>query len=118
MNTTEIRMSEEVRKVPVCAASALAPGSAFKLEMPDHPPVAVFNVEGEFYAIDDTCTHGDASLAEGELFGEDIVCPFHSGTFCVRTGEATGYPAEVPVKVYRIVVDGDTLFAEIPVTAS
>lgn len=110
-------MCNEVRRVPVCAASTLAPGSAIKVELPDHPPIAVFNIEGEFLAIDDTCTHGDASLAEGELFGEEIVCPFHSGTFCVRTGEATGYPAVAPVQVYRTVVADGTLFAEIPLAA-
>ncbi len=107
-------MSDQTRRVAVCATSALAPGSAIKLVVPGCPSVAVFNVEGEFFAIDDTCTHGEASLSEGELFGDDVVCPFHSGTFCVRTGEATGYPAVQPVRVYRIVVEGDTLFAEIP----
>ncbi len=108
-------MTDAVRRVALCAASALAPGSAIKFEMPDYPPLAVFNVEGEFHAIDDTCTHGEASLSEGELFGEDIVCPFHSGTFCVRTGEATGYPALTPVRVYRTVVVDDVVFAEVPV---
>ena len=89
-------MTDAVRRVALCAASALAPGSAIKFEMPDYPPLAVFNVEGE-------------------LFGEDIVCPFHSGTFCVRTGEATGYPALTPVRVYRTVVVDDVVFAEVPV---
>ena len=107
-------MSHQTRRVAVCAASALAPGSAIKLEVPDCPAVAVFNVDGEFLAIDDTCTHGEASLSEGELFGDDVVCPFHQGTFCVRTGEATGYPAVKAVRVYRTVVEGDTLFVEIP----
>lgn len=108
-------MSNEVRKIAVCAASALEPGAVLRFESPDFPPLAVCNVEGEFHVIDDTCTHGEASLSQGELFGEDIICPFHSGSFCVRTGEATGYPAEQPVRVYRTVVEGDTVFAEIPV---
>ncbi len=107
-------MNPEASKVRVCPVAALGAGSAFKLELPDRPPVAVFNVEGEFLAIDDTCSHGAASLSEGELFGEDVICPFHSGTFCVRTGEATGYPAVVPLRVYRTVVEGDTVFVEVP----
>jgi nitrite reductase/ring-hydroxylating ferredoxin subunit len=85
-----------------------------KVELPDRPPLAVFNLEGEFFAIDDTCTHGEASLSDGEVFGEDVVCPFHSGSFCIRTGEATGYPAVVPVRSYRTLVSGDDVIAEIP----
>ena len=108
-------MSNEIRKVAVCAASALGAGAILKYESPDFPPLAVCNVEGEFTVIDDTCTHGEASLSNGELFGEDIICPFHSGTFCVRTGEATGYPAVQPIRVYRTVVENGTVFAEIPI---
>ena len=110
-------MSNEVRRIAVCSASSLAPGSIVKFEPPDFSPLAVCNVDGEFLVIDDTCTHGEASLSDGELFGEDIVCPFHSGTFCVRTGEATGYPAVQPVRVYRTEVVGDTVYAEIPLAA-
>jgi nitrite reductase/ring-hydroxylating ferredoxin subunit len=109
-------MSNEVRKIAVCTASALTPGSFIKYESPDFPPLAVFNIEGEFHVIDDTCSHGEASLSDGELNGDEIECPFHAGTFCVRTGEAMGFPATRPVRVYRTVVDGDTVFAEIPVT--
>ena len=111
-------MCNEVKKLAVCAASALAPGSIIKFESPDFPPLALCNVEGEFLMIDDTCTHGEASLSDGELFGEDIVCPFHAGTFCVRTGEATGYPATEPVRVYRTVIEDGTVFVEIPISAA
>ncbi len=107
-------MSNSIRKIAMCPASELANGAILKVEVPDRPPLAVCNVEGEFFVIDDICTHGEASLSEGEMFGEDIVCPFHSGTFCVRTGEATGYPAEKPVRIYRSMVEDGMVFAEIP----
>lgn len=105
----------QIQKVRMCSASSLVDGAALKIEMADRPPLAVFNLGGEFFVIDDTCTHGDASLSEGEVFGDDIICPFHSGTFCIRTGEATSYPAVRPVRVYRTSVEGDDVLAEIDV---
>ncbi|HXV24694.1 MAG TPA: Rieske 2Fe-2S domain-containing protein, partial [Alphaproteobacteria bacterium] len=52
---------------------------------PGHAPFAVYNVEGEFFVTEDTCTHGMASLSEGTLDGDVIECPFHAGAFNVRT---------------------------------
>jgi len=72
-------------------------------------PVAVCNVEGEFYAIHDTCTHAEASLSEGDLSGDELVCPLHFATFNVRTGEATGGPAEEPCRPYDVRREGDEL---------
>jgi nitrite reductase/ring-hydroxylating ferredoxin subunit len=71
--------------------------------------VAVANVDGTFYAFDDTCTHEQCSLAEGELEGATVVCPCHQGEFDVRTGEVLAPPPQVPVKTYRIRTDGDAL---------
>jgi nitrite reductase/ring-hydroxylating ferredoxin subunit len=69
--------------------------------------IAVYNVGGEFYATSDTCTHDEASLSDGELFGHVVECPLHGARFDVRTGRALSLPAVYPVKSYPTrVVDG------------
>ena len=54
--------------------------------------IAVFNINGDFFAIDNMCTHEEASLAEGEISGHEVTCPLHGAKFDVRTGEAIAAP--------------------------
>ena len=69
--------------------------------------VAVYLVDGAAYATANRCTHGDASLVDGFLEGHEIECPFHQGRFDVRTGAATGAPAELALATWPArVVDG------------
>jgi 3-phenylpropionate/trans-cinnamate dioxygenase ferredoxin subunit len=69
--------------------------------------IAVFNDAGDFYAVDDTCTHGQASLAEGWVEAGVLECPRHNGTFCLRTGVALGLPATRAIRVHSVsIVDG------------
>ena len=63
--------------------------------------VAVFNIDGEFFAIDDLCTHDGGGLAGGEVEGDVVICPRHGARFCLRTGEALTPPAYEPVRTYR-----------------
>ena len=82
-------------------------GEAVRVEaaqVDDGVPIAVFNVDGELLAIDDTCTHQDASLADGWLDGCTIECPLHASCFDLRTGKPTGPPAKVPVRTHDVVV--------------
>ena len=93
--------------VPVCPTSALPPGEAIRVTDGVPAPIAVFNVDGEFYAIDDTCTHQDASLADGWLEGCAVECPLHASCFDLRTGMPSGPPAKAPVRTHPVaVVDG------------
>lgn len=87
----------------VCAEGGIAEGTAVRVENGDNP-IAVFNVDGDLYAIDDTCTHQDASLADGWLDGCTIECPLHASCFDLRTGKPTGPPAKVPVRTHDVVV--------------
>ena len=59
----------------------------------DDVRIVVFNLSGEFYAIEDICTHDGGELASGELEGDEIICPRHGARFCIRTGEVTKPPA-------------------------
>ena len=74
----------------------------------DHQ-VALCNVDGEFYAIDNICTHDGGSLDQGELEGDQIECPRHGARFDVRTGAAIQLPAFEPVERHPVRVEGDTI---------
>ncbi|NIR46671.1 MAG: Rieske 2Fe-2S domain-containing protein [Gemmatimonadetes bacterium] len=73
--------------------------------------IALFNVDGTYYAVSDRCTHGRASLSEGTVDGDGCVlnCPWHGGKFDLRSGEPAGGPVRVPVKTYRVKVEGDRI---------
>ena len=91
--------------IRVCPLAELPPGEATRVVA--HVPVAVFNADGELFAIDDTCTHQDASLSEGWLEGCLIECPLHASRFDLRTGRVDAPPAKRPVRTHRVdVVDG------------
>ncbi|MCU0475960.1 MAG: non-heme iron oxygenase ferredoxin subunit [Anaerolineae bacterium] len=69
--------------------------------------VAVFNVGGEFYAVQDICSHDEGELAEGELHGCEIACPRHGARFDIRTGKVLSAPAFVDIPAFDVrVVDG------------
>lgn len=94
--------------VRACAADELAPGEA--VTVPLDPPVAVFNVDGEFLATADRCSHDDSSLAEGYIEGDEVECAWHAARFCLRTGAVLALPATKPVATYRVKVDGGDVY--------
>jgi len=69
-------------------------------------PVCLYNVAGRIFATHDTCTHGQASLADGFIEGEEIECPLHQGKFHIPTGKATGVPCTEDVRCYAVKVEG------------
>lgn len=95
-----------------CPLSDLAPGEALRLDT--FPPIAVFHTEdGDLFAIDDTCTHQDASLADGWVEGCEVECPLHASKFNLRTGTVDAPPAKFPVRAHEVtVVDGDIMVEE------
>jgi nitrite reductase/ring-hydroxylating ferredoxin subunit len=98
-------------RIQVCATGDVTEGEVRKVET-EGLTLAVYNVEGDFFVTDDHCTHGPGSLSEGWLEGHEIECDFHQGCFDVRTGEVTSPPPMVPVKSYKVVVDGDKVMIE------
>ena len=90
----------------VCPLSELPPGSTRRVPPPvADPAIALFHTEdGEIFAIDDTCSHQDASLADGWLEGCEIECPLHSSRFDLRTGAVDAPPARLPVRTHQVVV--------------
>ncbi len=92
--------------IAVGAADSIASGDYAQLEI-DSVLVAVFNIHGTFYAIEDVCTHDGGELAGGALEDDVIICPRHGARFCLRTGAALTPPAYEPVRTYPTrIVDG------------
>ena len=75
--------------------------------------IAMFRVEDDVYAIADRCSHAEASLAEGELWGLTVECPRHGSEFDLRTGEPGALPATVPVPVYPVSIEDGTVYLEL-----
>lgn len=90
--------------VTVANAGELAPGSHRVVDV-DGAAVVVFNLGGEYYAIEDVCTHDGGQLTGGTVEGEEIVCPRHGARFCIRTGKALTAPAYEPVAKFPVRVE-------------
>ncbi len=97
----------------LCALRDLVPGEGLRVDTVV-PPVAVFlTEEGTVHALDDTCTHQDASLAAGWVEDCRVECPLHASTFSLLTGEVDALPARQPVRVHRVEVTDGVVWAEL-----
>lgn len=92
--------------VTVARVGFLEPGELTYVEVGDEP-VCLINLDGELHAINDTCTHEDASLSDGTIDGDEIECPLHGGSFKIRTGEPTSFPVVVAIEKYTVRIVGD-----------
>lgn len=94
--------------VTVAKLSDLPPGSKQLVDV-DGIPVGLFNIDGEILAIEDVCTHDGGPLVEGDLEGDQIVCPRHGARFCVRTGKALTMPAFEDVEAFEVRIEDDEI---------
>ncbi len=99
--------------IKVAQVSAVPPGSSLLVEA-DGQFLALFNVAGSFYAIDDACPHQGASLSEGEVVrGCVVICPWHGWEFDVTNGKLLTPPGTLNTTTYRVVVEGDDVLVEL-----
>lgn len=94
--------------VDVANLADLPPGTRKVVDV-DGAQVAVFNLNGRFHAIEDTCTHDGGELASGELEDEVIICPRHGARFSIITGEVLGPPAYEAVHVFPIRIESEVI---------
>jgi 3-phenylpropionate/trans-cinnamate dioxygenase ferredoxin subunit len=87
--------------IDVAAAGDIAPGD-YEIAETDEHVVAVFNVDGELYAIEDVCTHDGEELTGGPVEGDQIICPRHGARFCLRSGKALTAPAYEDLPTYPV----------------
>ena len=96
--------------IEVCRVEDIAPGCSRRVV--GAVPIALFNVDGEILATDDTCTHGQSSLCDGYIDGDVVECAWHMAKFSIRTGKALTLPAVKPLRRYPVrVADGVVFIA-------
>jgi 3-phenylpropionate/trans-cinnamate dioxygenase ferredoxin component len=99
----------------VGALADIPPGAGRAFDVDGHR-IAIFRVDDELFAIDDTCSHAEASLSAGEFDPDEycVECPLHGSIFDVRSGVPRTFPAFEPVQTYRVFVEGQQVFVEYP----
>lgn len=103
-------MSEKMILFP---ADRFLEGEIRSAHLPNGTRIAIYNINGAFYATDDTCTHENASLSEeGLLDGANIVCGWHFCSFEIASGEAVGSPCSQPIQTYPVTVMDGALYVE------
>ena len=90
--------------ITVAKAGEIAPGD-YRVVDADGTHIAVFNIGGEYFAIEDVCTHDGGQLTGGIVDGDEIECPRHGARFCIRTGAALTAPAYEPVSIFPVRVE-------------
>jgi len=91
------------------------PIESLKAVMADHTEICLAHAgDGNFYAINDVCTHENFLLSGGELFDLDVECPQHGSRFNLVTGKVTGLPAVIPAATYPVTVEGEEVYIEVP----
>jgi 3-phenylpropionate/trans-cinnamate dioxygenase ferredoxin component len=100
--------------VEVCPVEELPPGS-MKLVLAGSAMLGVFNIDGEFYAIEDRCSHDDGPLVEGDWEPDDavVICPRHGSRFDIRTGRALTLPAYLPVETFPVRVENGVIMVTV-----
>src|SRR3954447_19598418 len=103
--------TENERALPVCEVSALPTGYCRRFPLPDGRELAIFNVKGEYYAIDNFCPHRGAALSEGIVDDYIVECGLHGWRFDVRTGQCVTVPERL--RTFRVKVEDEMLFVVI-----
>ena len=98
--------------IKIAETKDLVPGQAVAFTLGGQR-IALFNVDGTYYAIGDTCTHRGGPLSEGDVQGAKVTCSWHGADFDLKTGAALGPPAHKGVPSYKVVVEGDEIKVEI-----
>lgn len=100
-------------KIIVAKTADIGPGQIRKVSV-DGKEITVYNVNGSYFATDDTCTHAGASLAEGKLDDCKIVCGWHGAEFDCSTGKLEKFPAKIrDLQAYKISIESDDIFIEV-----
>jgi 3-phenylpropionate/trans-cinnamate dioxygenase ferredoxin subunit len=99
--------------VRVCSVDDLPRVGAVQAEIAGQKVAIVRDSAGEIHAIDDTCSHANVSLSEGDVEDGEIECWLHGSRFDLRSGKPTGLPATSPIAVYPVKIDGDDVFVSV-----
>jgi len=96
----------------VCRTTEIMPGQMKKVSV-DENEILVTNIDGNYFAIDDTCTHAGATLSEGKLEDSTITCDWHGAKFDCKNGKLIKFPGEInDLKSYKVIVESNDVFVE------
>ena len=99
-------------KIIIGKVEDFPPGKMQKIAA-DGKDVLVANIDGNYFAMDDTCTHAGASLAEGNLKGSTVVCGWHGAEFDCKTGKMSSFPVKIKdLKSYKVIIESGNIFLE------
>ncbi|WP_319537085.1 3-phenylpropionate/cinnamic acid dioxygenase ferredoxin subunit [uncultured Vibrio sp.] len=102
-----------MNRIKACLVEELPEGEALRINA--DPVIALFHVGDEFYAMNDRCSHGNASMSEGYLEDDATVeCPLHAASFCLKTGKALCLPATDAIATYPVSVEGGSVYIDLP----
>jgi len=102
-----------MRRVPVAALLDVPPGTMLRVQV-DGTDILLVNLEGEVRAMQGICSHEYFELDQGFLTGDSLTCALHLSRFDVSTGEALDPPAELPLAMYPVILEGDHVVLELP----
>lgn len=103
-----------MKLIQACRVEQVKPGEMLAADVEGLPPLAVYNVDGQYYVTSNICTHNIAALTDGYLEGDIVECPLHGGKFNVKTGEATHFPCVEPLQTYEVEIREGTVFIKAP----
>jgi len=100
-------------KISVGKTSEVTPGKLTKVSV-DGKDILVTNINGDYFAMDDTCTHSGASLSDGKLESSTVTCGWHGAQFDCKSGKLAKFPAKInDLKSYEVVVESNDIFIEV-----
>ena len=101
-----------MEKIFVCKTTQISVGQMKKISV-DGKDIVVANIGGDYFAMNDTCTHASASLSEGKIEDSTIICDWHGAQFDCKNGKLIKFPAKIDdLEVYNVVVEEDNILIE------
>lgn len=98
----------------LCSISDVEEGEPVGVYLDTLPALAVYKIDDEYYVTDNLCTHGNAMLSDGYQEGELIECPFHGGSFEIKTGKAAAFPCQIPINTYPVIIEDGWIAIQYP----
>lgn len=105
---------EECEFIDIAAVDELPGGERLFIEI-DNQPIVVFNIAGQYFAIGDVCSHDNGPVGEGDLEGDEVICPRHGARFDLRSGKALALPAVDDIPAYPLQVQDGRILIGLPV---
>lgn len=95
--------------IKIGKTSHIPSGKSISVDLPDGRVIAIYHVDGEFFALDNFCPHQGGPLSEGKIQGDQVTCPWHDWAFDIRTGICKNKPGE-RAKRYQLDIKGEDIF--------